>query len=706
MKPADMLRYLSAISILILLMLAPSAALADTVITVDSNCSLANAIRSANGDAQVAEAGDTDGNDDCETGTAPDADANPAETGQDTIELTANVTLGEALPEITTQLVIDGKTFSVSGDDAYPVFRISGATVTIQNMTVTKGATSGDGAGIYIDGSTLTLSDSKVTESAAGDIGGGIYATDSDVNILDTEISKNETSQSHGGGIYFVSSDDSHTLTIGGDDGSSFKENTSAEDGGGLKIAGGTVNITKSTFHKNTSDEGGGIESSGATLTIKNSTFSNNSAREGGGLSSFGSHVVLTHTTWAYNSAEEQGGGIAIIGWLGSFKIRNTLITDSVQGGDCHSGPNPDIITEFTGNYIKDGSCGQEAFPTPTPTATLLPTTAPTQQGAQTQALEEATPQAQPTASPTGETAEAQHVSQDDHDQVNLGNPQINQLTGSPAHHPLQWGSPAIDTADPAYCLDDDQPGTTRPQYDNCDIGAYEYPKSELQLPTETPDSNTSSPDATPSGELPPGGNPNPNPGGTPNPAGTPNPNWTPNPNATPNPNWTPTPTGTPHSPKICVPNERILVHTFHADLHCEEVDLITLDKHPALQGGRFGGRLWRTSRQCMHRVVEGDNLYRLAIQYDTTAESLRSLNGLTGSQLNIGQFLLLPRCVQDGTLAFADTEICFQNQGNLVFIDTSVAPPEVHDLEEFELNGETCAAVDRPGIVVLTAIE
>lgn len=692
MKRAVTLRYLAALSSLLLLLLAPSAVLADTTILVDSNCSLANAIRSANGEAQVAEAGDTDGNDDCEMGTAPDADADPVETGQDTIELTANLTLSEALPTITTQLVIDGKTYSVSGDDKYPVFRISGATVTFQNITITKGATSGDGGGIYIEDGELTLEDSKVLNSAAGDIGGGMYATDSDVNILDSEISKNETSQSHGGGIYFVSSDDTHTLTIGGDDGSTFKENSSAEDGGGLKIAGGTVNITKSTFHKNTSDEGGGIESSGATLTIKNSTFSNNSAREGGGLSSFGSHVVLTHTTWAYNSAEEQGGGIAIIGWLGSFKIRNTLITDSVQGGDCHSGPNPDIIIEFTGNYIKDGSCGQEAFPTPTPTATLA-TPAPT---AQSQALDAT---AAPTASPTGDVAEAQHVDQEDHDQINLGNPQINQLTGSPAHHPLQWGSPAIDTADPTYCLDDDQPGTTRPQYDNCDIGAYEYPKSELQLPTDVPTVDPDPPD-----NSPPGGNPNPS--GNP-PGGTPNPNATPHPGGTPNPNWTATPTATPpQSPKICVPNERILVHTIHADLYCEEVDLITLDKHPALQGGRFGGRLWRTSRQCLHRVVEGDTLYRLAIEYNTSAESLRSLNGLTGNQVNIGQFLLLPHCVRDGTLAFENTEICFQNQGNLVFIDTSATPPEVYDLEEFEANGETCAAVDRPGIVVLTALE
>ena len=138
---------------------------------------------------------------------------------------------------------------------------------------------------------------------------------------------------------------------------STFKKNMATEDGGALKTAGGIATINKSTFVENQADEGGAIESSETTLDITNSTFSNNSAREGGGLSSFSSFVTLTHTTWAYNSAEEQGGGIAIIGWTGNFKIRNTLITDSKSGGDCHSGPNPDIIIQFTGNIIQDGSC-------------------------------------------------------------------------------------------------------------------------------------------------------------------------------------------------------------------------------------------------------------------------------------------------------------------------------------------------------------
>ena len=154
--------------------------------------------------------------------------------------------------------------------------------------------------------------------------------------------------------------------------------------------------------------------------------------------------------------------------------------------------------------------------------------------------------------------------------------------------------------------------------------------------------------------------------------------------------------------PNLCIPSKRILVLTANDDLHCERVDIITLDKHPALDGGRFAVRLWRSLRQCMHRVVAGDNLYRLSIRYQTGEATFRRLNGIAGNHLNIGQDLLLPSCVQDGSLSFDETRICFENQGNLVFIDSSMVPPEAYALTSYLVNDMTCADVDHPGIVVL----
>ena len=429
--------------------------------------------------------------------------------------------------------------------------------------------------------------------------------------------------------------------------GATFKQNQVTEDGGALKTAGGIATINKSAFAENTADEGGAIESSETTLEITNSTFSSNSAREGGGLSSFSSFVTLTHKTWAYNSAEEQGGGIDKIGWTGSFKIRNTLITDSASGGDCHSGPNPNTLIEFTGNFIQDGSC------TPQP----------------------AESQAAPSDSVVGQ-AQAQQAIAVAQDATGSSDVMINELTANPPHHPLQWGSPAIDAADPAYCLLDDQPDTARPQYGNCDIGAYEYPKRP-DPPAQPPQ-----PDEADAPE-PPDDDPTP----------------APSPPAPEVPTLTPTP-----APYICIVNGRIIVRSPCDDMHCAEIDVITLDKHPALQGMRFAMRLWRSTGECTHIVAQGDNLYRLAIQYDTAVEVLWRHNNLTTNELAVGQQQLLPSCTSGAVSLAQGAEVCFTTPGGLAFIDTTSSERTVHALEAYVSDGMTCAMIGQPGLVVQVA--
>ena len=597
------------------------------VITVDGNCSLANAIRSAQGIAQVEESSDTDGNDECETGA----------TGDDIILLTTNVTLASALPTISSAVHIEGGGHTLSGDDQYQVLNTNGGQLSISNLTIANGSSATEGGGVYVNSGSLRISDSHIMNSDAADVGGGIYAIDSDIDIVDTEVSGNTTVKSHGGGVYFISSTGLNTLDISG---ATFANNQATEDGGALKTAGGIANVDKSTFVENAADEGGAIESSQTTLDITNSTFSSNSAREGGGLSSFSSFVTLTHTTWAYNSAAEQGGGIAIIGWTGNFKIRNTLITDSASGGDCHSGPNPEIMLEFTGNFIQDGSCAPEP--------------------AESQAV----------ASDEGAVIEAvaQHDDDDHDDPVVLVPAGITSLSGNPPHHPLLWGSPAIDNADPTYCSRDDQPQTARPQYGNCDIGAYEYPRAPEPTPTPRPpvvnEPDDDEPDSPPAATPPP-----------------------------------------PIS-YICIENDRIVVRSPGQDVNCVEIDILTLDKHPSLQGMRFAVRLWNSENECLHTVSLGDNLYRLAIQYETTVDVLRHHNDLTSNELSVGQKLVLPFCAQNtGTFA-PGTEVCFGAVGRIVLIDTSAPERPIHSIETFTREGMTCGFINQGGIVALVAAD
>ena len=616
------------------------------VIIVDDNCSLANAIRSANGIAQVEESGDSDGNDDCEAGGDPDDSPTPTYAGDDIILLTRNETLAAPLPNVTSPIHIEGGGRAISGDAKHRVLMVVGGQLSVDDLTITKGLASTVGGGIYVNSGSLSLSDSTIKDSKASDIGGAIYAIDSDVDITDSQFSGNMTLKSHGGAVYFISSTGLHTLDSTG---ATFKKNMATEDGGALKTAGGIVTINKSTFVENTGDEGGAIESSETTLDITNSTFSTNSAREGGGLSSFSSFVSLTHTTWAYNSAEEQGGGIAIIGWTGNFKIRNTLITNSVSGGDCHRGPNPYIIIEFTGNFIQDGSCEPQAA------------------DSQAAASEDDGIQAQEVM-----VADAQQVSDVEEQEVIVAEAQgsvdmvdvrISDLIGDPPHHPLQMGSPAIDNANPMYCLLDDQPFTDRPQYGNCDIGAYEYPKPP-EPPRQAPD-----PPPEPTSPPPPVVEPSPTP-----------------------------------IPEVCVPNERIRVRSSNPHIDCEEIDILTLDKHPSLQGIRFALRLWDSSNQCLHAVRLGDNLYRLAIQYSTTVEVLRRHNDLANSELAIGQMLVLPFCSTDTAMFIPGAEVCFDTPGNIALIDTASPERTIHPIETYASDGMTCGMINMPGIVVLVA--
>ena len=307
-EPAQSIRLpLFILFMLTLFLTAPLEVVRAASITVDENCSLGDAIEAANQDAAVGGC--------------------PAGDGADTIALTGDITLTEALPTMTGDIVIEGNNHTISGDDRYNIFAAAESSLIIRNVTLAQGF--------------------------SGDFGGGLYARDSRVEMIDSEIRNNSAGAGGGGGIYFSSSSGAHSLDIVG---ASFIGNSSA-GGGALKINGGAVTIRRSGFSFNSGDQGGAIENANAALQIENSTFSGNEARLGGGLSSFGAEVTLTHTTWAYNSASERGGAVHLEGWNGTIRLRNTLMAGSRSGGDCSSGLNPDSITENVASLIQDGSC-------------------------------------------------------------------------------------------------------------------------------------------------------------------------------------------------------------------------------------------------------------------------------------------------------------------------------------------------------------
>ena len=168
---------------------------------------------------------------------------------------------------------------------------------------------------------------------------------------------------------------------------------------------------------------------------------------------------------------------------------------------------------------------------------------------------------------------------------------------------------------------------------------------------------------------------------------------------------WRPTPTPTPLPVYIYTVSERIFVQSVNGDINYEHLEMLDLGKHPDLQGGRFAARVWRSNPQCTHRVAAGENLFRLAIRYETTVGALKRHNYLKTDQIYAGQELLLSVCPQH-MMELTNTRICFKVEGDLVFIDTVVSPPAVYSLPSFMENGFTCAAITRPGTIVLTALQ
>ncbi|MXX50070.1 MAG: LysM peptidoglycan-binding domain-containing protein, partial [Chloroflexi bacterium] len=156
----------------------------------------------------------------------------------------------------------------------------------------------------------------------------------------------------------------------------------------------------------------------------------------------------------------------------------------------------------------------------------------------------------------------------------------------------------------------------------------------------------------------------------------------------------------------------------------------------------------------CEHVVAAGENLYRIALQYNTSVESLRELNQLASDNLSVGQLIDLPSChpqqpddpfscpdapagylvrtvskgVRCQPVVIADidkhplmnagveqalniwgevaagVEFCFSGAGTVVFEDTSVTPALATKLATVKKDGMTCAQVPGPGRVVHVA--
>ena len=262
--------------LLLLLLLALLSVMAAVSPVSADTCSLADHIRSANTNTSIGGC--------------------PQGTSHDIITLSEDITLSEALPPIRGTITFEGNGHTISGDDKFRIFEVSGGALTIRNLTLRNGRA--------IDAS---------------------------------------------GGAVAIMSGDSH-LTV---ESSSFVGNEADDDGGAIYIRGNAM-ITRSSFEDNRADDGtgGAIDVDRGASRIENSTFHNNQAWGGGVLGMWRAEVTMTHVTMVDNRSTVRNGD-AIDKQEGRLELRNSILVNRALTKDCDGGLDQNI-----GNLGLDGSCG------------------------------------------------------------------------------------------------------------------------------------------------------------------------------------------------------------------------------------------------------------------------------------------------------------------------------------------------------------
>ena len=286
-------------------------------------------------------------------------------------------------------------------------------------ITLTNSIVSGNSRGIINQSGTLTVENSVISNNTNGGI----------LNSQITTINNSEVYSNTGGGIWNLA-----FLTVTN---SAISHNLAANPGGGGIYSTGNLSLISSAVDNNSTSaygRGGGILQTSSILTLTNSTLSNNTSQYGGGLWTQGA-TYLNNTTISSNTATADsvtspygGGGIYIdsyFGGGGSLVAQNSIVAGNVNDNapDCY-GP----ITSAGYNHIGNNTG-----------CTFTPGSG---------------------------------------DWINVNAPLL-PLTGSPAYHPLKFGSP-VNGGNPSGCtdnegnpLDVDQRGVAR--IGRCDIGSYEY---------------------------------------------------------------------------------------------------------------------------------------------------------------------------------------------------------------------------------------
>jgi predicted outer membrane repeat protein len=205
-------------------------------------------------------------------------------------------------------------------------------TVSLTGMTIRNGDALGTSGGAIYTTVTLTITNSTIGGPAVGNTaayGAGIYNAAGRTTLDGCNLNHN-TADISGGGIYNNPLTELIVLnnsTIGG--------GNTADYGGGIHNAAGSVTINDSTVWGNSADYGGGIYNwEEGMLTITNSTIGgsgagNSAVEDGGGIFNEFTGVTIVITSTVSDNDAHRGGGIYAAGTL---TITNSTIGEAGSG--------------------------------------------------------------------------------------------------------------------------------------------------------------------------------------------------------------------------------------------------------------------------------------------------------------------------------------------------------------------------------------
>ncbi len=208
------------------------------------------------------------------------------------------------------------------------------ATGVFEGFTVTGG---GGGGGLSLQSRSEATMRNVVVDDNQGQ---GVWINDgSIVSVVDSMISRNT-----GSGVY--------SRTVGGPRGSLIERTTIRDNGVGLSVVDGNIDLEQVQIIDNagvgtyssqgniymsnsvvSGNGGGGMEGHQSGTLIENSEITGNSTTgDGGGLSQFTSTLRITNSSVTNNSAQGGGGGLSLL--FGGTYITNSVIADNVAAGD------------------------------------------------------------------------------------------------------------------------------------------------------------------------------------------------------------------------------------------------------------------------------------------------------------------------------------------------------------------------------------